>query len=258
MTIEPPEPLETAGYRATLHFAMARDGFDSVLSVYNYYGHAYRNAAPVDTDADLTVRLFDETGTEAARRHYPIATGDTVHVRMSELCPGFSGVVTASMVPRGRMGRLSKRDDGKARPIATSYFMLYERNAVYRDFSHELFLARDNVDSRVAEWASLVYLDGGMQAGVVIMNNRPLCVGSEYGSDVEIVVGTLDGHQITKPHRLRLASGGSKMVMLDEIFPGLSVPSDGRACSVVVRGTHIEQPMTIHLHASGDFNLHHF
>jgi len=253
-----PEPLEIAGYRATLHFATARDDFDSVLSVYNYYGHAYRNSTPAETDADLTVRLFEETGKEVARRQCPVATGDTAHIRMSEVYPEFRGLVATTMVPRGRMGRLSKREGIPSRPIATSYFMLYERHGKFRDFSHELFLARDSVDPKVAEWASLIYLDEGMRAGVVIMNNRPLCVGLEYGSQAEIAVGTLDGGQITPPHRLSLPPGGSVLAMLDEVFPDLGVPTDGRAWSVVVRGTHIEQPMTIHLHASGDFNLHHF
>jgi hypothetical protein len=250
--------LETAGYRATLHWATARDGFDSVLSVYNYYGHAFRDAKPPETDSELTVQLFDEKGTLVANRAWPIETGETLHIRISKVVPGFRGLVAARMTPRGRMPRINRGSAQTPRPIATSYFMLYERQGGFRDLSHELFLARDDADEIAVEWASLIDIDVTTRPGIVVMNNRPLRAGSEFASGVEIVLGRIDGAHLAGPFRIALPPGGSAVVMIDDAFPDLALPdSDGGYC-VIVRGNNIEQPMTLHLLSSGDFNVHHF
>jgi hypothetical protein len=249
------ETLDHGGYRATLHWGIARDGFDSILGVYNYYGDVFANATPNLTDAELFVTLFDEQGARVGERCEPISTKDTVHLRIGDIASDFRGLVATQMVPRGRMRRLSGTGE---RPIATSYFMLYERAGGYRDFSHELFLARDKASTIGAEWASLVYSGDDLRAGVVVMNNCPLCDGAEFHTIGEVRVLGLDGSALARPYPISLKPGGSLLLMLDEAFPEIANVPSSEARSVVVRATNIEQPMTFHLRDSGDFNLHHF
>lgn len=249
--------LQDANYRSTLHWGIARDGFDSILSVFNYYGDAFRGQPTAHTDADLTVQPFNEEGTPLRPAVLAVATGETIHLRISQLWPGHRGVVAARMTPRGRMARLSAPVSGKTKPIATSFFMLYERVGGFRDFSHELFLARNDVEPRPAEWASVVYPDPLTQAGVVVMNNHLGCDPAEFGSNVEIELLAMDGSALHDRCYFNLMPGGSRVMMLEDAFPGFFQAAD-TARTIVVRGKNIEQPMTLHLKDGGDFNLHHF
>lgn len=245
--------MQDGHYRSTLHWGMTGDGFDSVISAFNYYHLAFKSEATERVDADFHVQLFDANGERRAVHQETLKAGGTTYIRISDLVPGFRGLVAARMVPHGGMGRLT----GSTRPIASSYFMMYERDGGYRDFSHELFLPRMSPSQERKGWASVFYAMSGFRPGVVVMNNCPGETGSEWCSSVELQVCALSGVPETEPRTFELPPGGSFLVMLDNIFHTLNL-SGGEAHSIVVRGNNIEQPMTFHVSGSSDFNFHHF
>lgn len=179
-------------YAPTLHWGIARDGFESVVTIYNYLGFAFRNEPPVRTDAVVEIRLHDGEGASAGALDAEIATGGTLHLPLSRIRAGFQGAVTVAMRPKGRMARLSWCDGKAHRPIATSFFMLYRR-AGFADFSHELFTVRADRDSAPAEWATVLFTDGSIDPSVIVMNNRIGCNGDGYGSDVAMRLYDLAG-----------------------------------------------------------------
>lgn len=244
-------------YGGTLHWATARDGFESVITIVNYYGWVFAGQAPDRTDADVNVRFFDEQGTERAPHNAPLPTGRSLHLAVGTVHPGFQGLVAVSMVPRGRMPRRSARPGQPGRPIATSYFMLYERTGGFRDFSHELFLMRRDPDRSATEWATVLYFSDAVNPAIVTMNNRPLGDGFDCRADVALQLLGFDGAPLTAPHMFTLPPGGSALTELATAFPEFDRHRHPRAI-ITATARNIEQPMSLHLHASGDFNLHHF
>jgi hypothetical protein len=245
--------MQDGRYRSTLHWAMTGNGFDSVIGAFNYYHLAFKSEPTERVNAHFHVQLFDANGECRAVHQEPLKAGGTTYIRISDLAPGFRGLVAARMVPHGGMGRLS----GSTRPIASSYFMMYEREGGYTDFSHELFLPRTSPSQERKGWASIFHVLQGFRPGVVVMNNCPGETGDTWFATVEVQVCDLSGACLTEARMLYLPPGGSRLVMLDEIFPNLQMVV-GETHSVVVRGNNIEQPMTMHVSESGDFNFHHF
>ena len=241
-------------YAPTLHWGIARDGFESVVTIYNYLGFAFRNEPPARTDAVVEIRLHDGEGASVGALDAEIATGGTLHLPLSRIRAGFQGAVTVAMRPKGRMARLSWCDGKAHRPIATSFFMLY-RCAGFADFSHELFTVRADRDGAPAEWATVLFTDGSIDPSVIVMNNRIGCNGDGYGSDIAMQLYDLAGAPVTDEFRFALKPGGSRLVRLADAF-GAAMPA--RRAIATVTGRNIEQPMTLHRHACRDFNIHHF
>ncbi|MEK9643938.1 MAG: hypothetical protein VW547_00200 [Alphaproteobacteria bacterium] len=243
-------------YRETLHWANARDGFESVVTIFNYLGWAFPDRDSTETDADVKLRFFAENGTELAPHTVALKTEQSLHIPVGDVHPGFRGMVATRMQPRGGMRRRSATAENPGRPIATSFFILYERTGGFRDFSHELFLLQDR-PGKAAEWATVVYLNDKTEASVVVMNNRLPESGPICASEAEIRMFGLDGAPLTDGYRFSLSPGGSRLVSLAEAFPGYSRASRDSAIATV-SARNIEQPMTLHIHRSGDFNVHHF
>lgn len=253
------KPFNISNYIATLHWANAADGFDSVVTLHNYYGYAFRGRPASDTDADVVVRFFKEDGSELPSHETPVPTGGSVHLAVSSVHPGFRGLVSAQMIPRGKMPRIKALPGQPQKPIATSFFMLYQRQGGFSDFSHELFPVREKPDSKPVEWATILYGRPGIRSGAVVLNNRPGQAGAEFGSDVEAQVMDLHSKPLTEPFRFHLPPGGSRMFRIEDAFPGFDfAKTPTRSAIVAVRGKNIEQPLSLHLHECGDFNIHHF
>lgn len=245
----------TGDYRETLHWAIARDGFESVVTVFNYLGWAFPDRQAVETDAEVTLRFFAEEGRELAPHRRDLQTGKSLHVPVGNLHPGFRGMVAVRMAPKGMMPRKSAGPSG-GRPIATSFFMLYERKGGFRDFSHELFLLRDDPGG-TAEWATIVYMNGENKASIVVMNNRSPASGEPGAAEPVVRLYDMKGQSIASEYRFALPPGGSRLVSLSEAFPDMAATA-GQSCIATVSSRNIEQPMTMHIHRNGDFNVHHF
>jgi hypothetical protein len=243
-------------YTETLHWATARDGFESVVTIFNYLGWAFPDRDDADTDAEVAVRFFAEDGTELTPHTATLRTGRSLHLPVGTVHPGFRGMVATTMTPHGGMARRSALPAAPGRPIATSYFMLYERAGGFRDFSHELFLLQRKPGAMV-EWATVLFFDAGRTASIVVMNNRLPGGGGACAAEPAIRLYALDGAPLTGAYRFDLPAGGSRLVALPEAFPDFRPPAGGSAVATVA-ARNIEQPMSLHLHASGDFNVHHF
>ena len=246
-------------YGATLHWGSARDGFDSVLSAHNYYGFAFPDKKTSDTDAELVVRLFDENGKEAEDYRAECKTGESHHFSIAKHRPGFEGLVAARLVPRGLLPRRSTPPDKTSRPIATSFFMLYRRGESFADMSHELFLI-DGKDpqkaTKKAEWLTVVYPAPGVSAGVIVMNNssRPEVSSGSVGT---LQLMRMDSTPLSSAYEFRIPTLGSKKFLLREVFPEL-MRELNEPVITCIRANQIEQPLSLHLLDSGDFNIHHF
>lgn len=253
----PPDSLVTDDYIGTLHWVTAKDRFDSIINLYNYYGYAFNKMPPSSTDAEVRVRFFNEEGLEEQPYRHELKTGGTLHLSVSSHLPGFRGAVSVQMIPKGRMKRLTHKEGKKQRPIATSYFVLYRNQGGFQDFSHELFAVRSDPESRNVEWATVVYPLEDTRPGVVVMNNRPLCKGPAFSSRIELELRNHRSQIVAGPFQATLPPGGSRFYMMDELFPSLH-QTRGGSLMAVVRGNNIEQPMSFHAHKTGDFNIHHF
>ncbi len=248
---------ESEKYIPTIHWATTKDGFDSIVTLFNYYGYAFHNSNKEQTDADVILNFFNEDGTELQQYSATLETGRTLHIPVSKIHKNFSGIVTATMHPHGDMSRLSWKGEPLHKPIATSFFMLYEKEGGYKDFSHELFMAKKTSDAKIVEWATILYTDKLIKSGFVIMNNRLYNNSSKSGSLVTVQLYDMKCNTLSNIVNFQLNPGGSRLVMLDQVFPDMEL--DKLDCvTVVVRGNNIEQPMSFHVHSSGDFNIHHF
>lgn len=252
-----PESFIIDDYIGTLHWGIAKEPFDSVINLYNYYGYAFKNESYEKTDADVIVRFFNENGLEEKPYRNELKTGQALHLSIASHIPNFFGAVSVQMIPKGRMKRLTYKNGQRQRPIASSYFVLYKKKDGHQDFSHELFPVQSKPEKKNVEWATVVYPLEGTLPGVVVMNNRPLCQGYEFNSQVELELRDHDSNILTNPCKATLPPGGSRLFMMNDLFPTLK--DIGRnSMMVVVRGNNIEQPMSFHSYKTGDFNIHHF
>lgn len=244
------------GYISTIHWAYASDGYDSMITAYNYYGYAFPNEPREKTDADVTMHFFSEDGTLRTIVTKSLPTNESLYLSVSEVAPGFRGLVALRMVPRGKMPRLK---DKSGRPIASSFFMLYKRQKNYLDFSHELFPVKFKSEDKIAEWSTVMYARNSMDPRVVVMNNRPGLKGQLFGSKVRVQLLDLASNPISEEKTFELQPGGSQLLELRKLFPECSaLSSNVNSFLCCVRGNNIEQPMSLHQTQTGDFNIHHF
>jgi len=244
-------------YGETLHWATARDGFESVLTIFNYLGWAFPGYPPERTDADVSLRFFAEEGRELESYSAVLGTGQALHLPVGKIHRDFRGVVATRMMPRGGMARRSATPQRPGRPIATSYFMLYEREGGFCDFSHELFLMRNKPEKTVSEWATVLFSGAGLDLAVVAMNNCAAITGAEGQSDATLRLSALDGAPLSDDYRFSLSPMGSLLIRIRDVFQEFSDSGFGPV-TATLSGANIEQPLSLHLHGSGDFNIHHF
>lgn len=244
------------GYISTIHWATAQNGFDSLITAHNYYGFAFPGLPKDKTDAEITVDFFGEDGTLWTSIKKEIATNASLHLSTDSVAKNFQGLVALRMVPKGRMPRIK---DTSGRPIASSFFMLYRLRHNFLDFSHELFPVKKAPDAREAEWSTVVYGGQFVEPSVIAMNNRPGSSNSSNGSRVKVRLLSLDSSPLTPEVTFDLPPGGSRLVELKQIFPKIISPTvQATPLLCCVRSKNIEQPMSLHRHKSGDFNVHHF
>ena len=244
-------------YSETIHWATARDGFESVITIFNYLGFAFPDCSATETDAEILVRFFDEDGQALTPYHGVLATGRSLHLPVGTIHRDFQGMIAVCMSPKGRMPRLSWSEDKPHRPIATSYFMLYQRTGGFRDVSHELFNIGSEPDTNPAEWATVLLLGNALSPAIIVMNNRPYGKGKAYASAVEITLYDLANHALAAPYSVDIPPGGSKLVFCADVFPAFAEIALNEVIATVT-GRNIEQPLSLHMHPSGDFNIHHF
>ena len=243
-------------YIATNHWATCRNNFNSVLNVFNYYGFAFKDYSESQTDADLYVHLFNENGEKICSKQEFLKTGHSLHIEINSIMKNFQGIVSTQLVPKGKMKRLSN----KIRlPIATSYFMMYKRNEVFCDFSHELFPIKLEYNNKVLEWMTILYFSKNLNPGFVIMNSlfNPKIKKTD---EVIIELKDINNKNTILSKKINLNGMGSKLIKLSELIDteNLIKNNETKSLTAIVRGKNIEQPMSVHLHNSGDFNIHHF
>jgi hypothetical protein len=244
-------------YSETLHWATTEDGFQSTIALINYFGWAFPAAGKHQTDADVVIRFFDHNGQELEPFKSTIETGQSFHFTIGSHLPRFEGLIAVNLIPHGKMARKSASSDSPGRPIATSYFTLYERYGNFADFSHELFLLRKNINVVPQEWATVLFFDHELSPALIIMNNCDSQERPQAASEVSIQLFKMNGHPVSEINEFSLQPRGSKRLLISECFPDMAFDGIDQV-TVTVTGTNIEQPMSLHLHESGDFNLHHF
>lgn len=245
-----------SNYIATNHWATCKNNFKSILNIFNYYGYAFKNYSKKETDADLHIHLFDENGKKQLTKIMFIETGHSLHVEINELLPNFQGIVSSQLVPKGRMKRLSNKIN---RPISTSYFMMYKRHDIFCDFSHELFPLKLKQNNKDLEWMTILYMSKYLQPGFVVMNSL-YNNNTNIKNTINIELKDLSNKKIFFSKKIVLNSMGSKFINLVDLLDidKFLDNKDSISFTAIVKGQNIEQPMSIHLHESGDFNIHHF
>ena len=248
-------------YIATNHFAINNSEFRSVINIFNYYGFAFKEAKPIETDSMVYIHFYDEEGNYKKIIKKEIKTGESLHIDTNLECPNFRGLISTHMVPNGKMKRISYKEGTIQRSISTSYFVMYERFNKFRDFSHELYPVSSNIDKMESEWMTMIYLRDNLESSIIIMNKCPNQKGENFKSALTIELYDNKFSFIKSIENLQLNPGGSKIIDISDVIKdstNKNLFSKLENIIVKVKGKNIEQPMSFNYHSSGDFNIHHF
>lgn len=253
-------PQAEAEYTQTIHWASNKNGFDTILCFYNYYGHVFKELDSSLTDATIKIRFYEEQdGKELQAFEKELPTGKSFHIPVSEIHPGFQGIVGVSIEPNGRMPRRSwKPEDGQPREIRSSYFAIYKREGGYSDFSHELYPVEPKPAKEEKNRSQILMIRPNFRSGIVLANNRAGQSGKDFESNLQVRLFELSGELATESvFKTRLAPGASRVLFLDEMFPRFDF-NKFQQIIANVSAKNLEHPMSIHMFDHGDFNFHHF
>jgi len=222
--------------------------FHTRISVFNYYSLTFADR-PVTSQA--YVYAFDENGRELGVAQRELGPLEQWQVELSAIAGAFQGLVAVQLVP-DYLPPLKHE-----RYVGTLFFATYWDAAGHMDFTHETDRMRFEDDSAELYWSTLIPSSERIDTSIIVQNSFFGEQRDGCDSAVEIEVRSASGRTLLD-RTLELAPRESRVLALSSLLPEGRGRLGAAPGSVHVRGRHINMPMTLLRHSSGDFNVHHF
>ena len=232
----------------TLIWGREDSQFHTRISLFNYYSLLFPDQS-VHVTAHLY--LFGENGQEQGHVQRTLNPLQQWQCDMGEVSKEFQGSIGVQMVP-DYLPPL-KHD----RFLGTLFFATYWDAEGHCDFTHETDRMRFDQDSRVQYEPATIPTSENLELSIVVQNSFFGEDESNCDRSWDVEIRDAEGQQLLHKS-LNLAPRASVVIPVGELLPDYRRQLGGRAGSVHVRGRHINQPLTLVRHRSGDFNIHHF
>lgn len=219
----------------------------------NFYSQVLPNE---ETPVDLHLCLFNEGGGQLGHACVPVPTGGFAQVDVAALGVQEPGLVAVMAVPRFDLAGLSKGRFRLKDNKGTGYYIVWHGREGQVDTMHEWAAVTEAPLPKRSLYA--IYSADAhalVRHGVVLIN--PL-LGNGAETAPSLTVHTPDRKLLGQARVGVIPSMGSRMFYLDELFPDFPAWLDShRHLRVGVHSANLTEPLTVELHASGDFHIHH-
>jgi hypothetical protein len=200
-------------------------------------------------DAEAHVWFFDNAGEAAGYFRKVLTLNGQLQLNTSDLCPGVSGTVAMTLLPRhGTKIRSGKK-------VTTGYYAQYYSRHGAITLSHE----REPVSAKpfpTSAWIQTYLARFIDQSGVVLVNS---CLAPDGASVGTARLIALTGEVLAERSLPAIAPMGACRIGTAKLFPDakrLIGSTDGFALEF--KGTNIASPFSYYEFANGKFSLHHF
>jgi hypothetical protein len=225
----------------------------STICFHNYYDRIFQGAK---TPVELHLFFFDGNGNQVRSLSEDIDTGaffqfDSLNTGINEC-----GLVAAMAVPKFDLAKLSQGKLRLRREIGTGFYIIWRDAAGHVDTMHEWASVRRTPLPSSCHYLLFDKSAGGIADVAIIVTNPIDCPGA---SVVPAVV-------IYDRHRNKLGDAvldavapmGARVEHLAQIFPKIPDWFDEHgALGIKVFGKNLIEPLTMEIHRSGDFHIHH-
>jgi hypothetical protein len=226
---------------------------ESVVCFHNFYAEIFRNA---DTPVTLYLCYFDSAGAQRAAIARDLASGEATQIASSEAGFTDSGLVTVVAIPRFDLQALAKNKIKLRGDIGTGFYMIWRDAAGHVDTMHEWLPVRR---------------EGSVEGRYYFVLNPPFSQITCYG--LVLMNPTLDASahveasvRVYTAQRKVLGTAvlptvppmGSSLIYFNDVFPQIGAWAESHgALGVELLGKNVIEPLTVEIHRSGDFHLHH-
>jgi len=232
----------------TLIWGCESEEFHTRVSLFNYYSLLNENE---QVSSQAYIYLFFENGTPAGRYDKVLKPLEQWQFNLSSAIPKFEGTIAVQLIP-DTMPPL-KHD----RYVGTLFFVTYWDAHGHCDFTHETDRMRFGTDRKLQYEPAVIPTSPDIEMSIIVQN-------SFFGHDMEkcdsrwfLEIRDHSG-TVLVDHKGTLEPRASKALAIEDLLPNYRKRLGGRPGSVHIKGRHINQPLTLLRHVSGDFNIHHF
>ena len=241
------------GFAVPTQYCVGKRFGESMVCFHNFYSEIFRGA---DTPVTLYLCYFDQAGVQRATQTREIDGGEAVQIAASEA--GFTdpGLVTVVAIPRFDLGALAKDKIKLRGDIGTGFYMIWHDAVGHVDTMHEWMPVRRVGIVKGRYYFVLNPPDSRIIRNGLVLMNPTLDPSARVQARVRVYTAR---RKVLGTAVLPLVPPmGSNLVYFDEVLPqiGSWMQAHG-SLGVELHGNNVIEPLTVEIHRSGDFHLHH-
>lgn len=244
--------VATTYYKVSEHFA-------TVISFYNYYQEIFPQA---HTPVTLHFFLFSSDGKQIAHHHEDLGAGCFLQKDLRDICGRNhrEGMVGVAAIPNFSLEELAQ-DKTPLRPkISTGFYVTWFDDENHVDIMHEWNPISLVPVKEKKSFLSYEFQEGKINPYVVLMNTT---MGTQAGA---IATPKLQLYRTEKGKTEILSSAelepipgmGTRVVdILDTLPSAKELFKKHKTLGLSVTSQNLPLPLTMEVHESGDFHIHH-
>lgn len=244
---------EHPGFNLPCQYRIGRSLGNSYICFQNFYSQILPNE---ETPVDLHLCLFNEEGEQLEHACIPVPTAGFAQIDVAELGIQEPGLTAVMAVPKFDLAGLSKGRFRLKNNKGTGYYIVWQGKDGQVDTMHEWIAVTEATLPKRSLYAVYSADPGVLVRHGVVLINPFLAKGVKTAPF--LTVQTSDRKLLGQASVGVIPSMGSRMLYLDELFSDfIAWLNTHRHLCVGFHGTNLAEPLTVELHAAGDFHIHH-
>lgn len=246
-------------YEVTTTYYKVSEHFATMISFYNYFQEIFPQA---DTPVNLHFFLFSSDGKQIAHHSQELGAGSFLQKDLRDICGNTAreGIVGVAAIPAFSLEGLAK-DKTPLRPkIPTGFYVTWFDDNDHVDISHEWNPISMVPGKEKKSFLSYEFQDGKISPHVVLMNTT---LGTQESA---VARPKLDLYRTEKGKTEILSSFdlepipgmGTRVVDVFKTLPAAKeLFKKYKTLGLSVTSENMPLPLTMEVHESGDFHIHH-
>jgi hypothetical protein len=225
----------------------------SRICFHNFYQQIFPD---LQTPVHLLLLFFNEKGQQVATFEKYVETADSVQIEAADAGYWGPGLVAVVAVPDFDLVRYSEGRIKLKKTVGTGFYIVWHDKVGHVDTMHEWMpVERGCLPARTHY---MVFDQAGgviTRHGIVLVNP----IAHKYGMlQANITCYAPDRKTLGRTSLDPVPAMGSRLVFLNDLFAEFEGwLSKHQHVGVKVSGCNLVEPLTVELHRSGDFHIHH-
>lgn len=225
----------------------------SRICFHNFYQQIFPD---LQTPVHLLLLFFNEDGQQVAAFKKYVGTADSVQIEVSEVGYSGPGLVVVVAVPDFDLVRYSEGRIKLKKTVGTAFYIVWHDKAGHVDTMHEWMpVERGSLPARTHYMVFDQAMGAIARHGLIFVNP----IAHEHGTlQADITCYTPDRKTLGRTSIDPIPPMGSRLLFLNDLFAEFeNWLSRHQHLGVKISGYNLVEPLTVELHHSGDFHIHH-